>query len=51
MHFLMDGGFRVRGTVRDPNNDKKVAPLKKSFGEYFEKLELVAADLNDKESW
>lgn len=51
MHFLKDGGFRVRGTVRDPSNQKKVAPLKKSFGEYFESLELVAADLNDEASW
>jgi len=49
--FLKDGGFRVRGTVRDPTNEKKVAPLRKTFGEYFDKLELVKADLNDGEAW
>jgi nucleoside-diphosphate-sugar epimerase len=49
--FLKDGGFRVRGTVRDPTNEKKIAPLKKTFGEYFDKLELVKADLNEGEAW
>lgn len=41
----------MRGIVRDLINEKKVAPLKKSFGEYFDKLELVKADLNDGEAW
>ena len=26
--FLQDGGFRVRGTVRDKNNEAKLAPLR-----------------------
>ena len=48
--FLKDGGFKVRGTVRDLNNQKKLAPLQKAFGEYFNKLELVQAELSDAES-
>ncbi len=33
--FLKDGGYQVRGTVRDKNNEKKIAPVKKAFGEHF----------------
>jgi nucleoside-diphosphate-sugar epimerase len=47
---LKDGGFQVRGTVRDKNNEKKVAPLKEAFGDLFEQLELVEADLLNPES-
>eukprot|EP00347_Sterkiella_histriomuscorum_P002260 403368849 len=48
--FLEDGSFRVRGTVRDKTNEKKVAPLRKAFGALFEKLELVEADLTNAQS-
>lgn len=48
--FLEDGGFRVRGTVRSTSNPAKIEPLKKAFGEHFEKLELVEADLLNEES-
>jgi uncharacterized protein YbjT (DUF2867 family) len=41
-YFLKDGGFEVRGTVRDPTNADKLAPLKKAFGdEDFNKVELA----------
>lgn len=41
----------MRGTVRDPSNQAKLAPLKKAFGdELFAKIEIVAADLLDPES-
>ena len=32
---LQDGGYRVRGTVRDPNNESKVAPIRQAFGDLF----------------
>lgn len=48
--FLRDGGFQVRGTVRDTKNEKKIAPLKKAFGDMFNELELVEADLLNAES-
>jgi dihydroflavonol-4-reductase len=44
-YFLKDGSFDVRGTVRDKKNENKLAPLRKAFGENFNKLELVEADL------
>ena len=51
LYFLKDGGYQVRGTVRDPSNAEKLAPLKKAFGEeLFSKIELVKADLLDAES-
>jgi nucleoside-diphosphate-sugar epimerase len=51
LSYLKDGGFRVRGTVRDPTNEAKVGPLKKALGdELFSKIELVAADLLDADS-
>jgi nucleoside-diphosphate-sugar epimerase len=34
-YFLKDGGFTVRGTVRDKDNETKIEPLKKAFGEDF----------------
>ena len=45
--FLKDGRYRVRGTVRNTKNATKIDPIKKSFGELFNKLELVEADLLD----
>ena len=48
--FLERGGYKVRGTVRDPNNERKVAPLKDAFGEQFDEVELVKADLLDHDS-
>ena len=50
LHFLKDGSYRVRGTVRSTKNEKKIEPLKKAFKEYFKKLELVEADLLDENS-
>lgn len=34
--FLEDGSFRVRGTVRDKNNQAKLAPLREAFGAKFD---------------
>jgi len=39
------GKFRVRGTVRSKDNAEKIDPLKKAFGEKFEEIDLVEADL------
>ena len=50
MYFLKNGSFKVRGTVRSLNNPKKIEPLKRAFGEYFDQLELVEADLLDEKS-
>ena len=50
MQFLQDGGYRVRGTVRDPNNEAKIAPLREAFGEHFAGIELAQADLTDADS-
>lgn len=44
--FLADGSYRIRGTVRDKNNAKKMEPLKKAFGEVgFNSIEFVECDL------
>ena len=45
LHFLRDGRFEVRGTVRSLKNKSKIEPLKKAFGDCFEDLHLVEADL------
>ena len=50
LSFLKCGEFTVRGTVRDCKNEAKIAPLRKAFGEYFDKVEFVEADLLDAES-
>jgi nucleoside-diphosphate-sugar epimerase len=36
LEFLKDGGFTVRGTVRDLNNEKKITPLRQAFSELFD---------------
>lgn len=41
----------MRGTVRDTKNEAKLAPLRKGFGENFNNLELVDADLLKPESF
>jgi len=48
--FLKDGGYRVRGTVRDKTNEAKMAPIREAFGDHFDQLELVEADLMDEQS-
>lgn len=48
--FLQDGRFKVRGTIRDPNNEARVAPLKNAFKDKFDEIELFAADLMKPES-
>mmetsp|Transcript_6783 Transcript_6783/g.5931 ORF Transcript_6783/g.5931 Transcript_6783/m.5931 type:complete len:349 (-) Transcript_6783:48-1094(-) len=48
--YLDDGTYQIRGTVRDPTNEKKIKPLKESLGESFDQVELVSADLTDPES-
>lgn len=47
---LESGEYSVRGTVRDKDNEAKLNPLKKAFGDRFDELELVNADLSDKDS-
>ena len=48
--YLKDGSYNVRGTVRDTKNDKKIEPLRKAFGNLFDKMTLVEADLENPES-
>ena len=45
--LLAEKKYRVRGTVRDANNEKSTKPLKDAFPE----LELVSADLNKDDGW
>lgn len=40
----------MRGTVRNKTRADKIDPLKVAFGELFNELELVEADLNDEAS-
>jgi len=47
---LESGKYIVRGTVRNKADAKKVGLLKEALGEHFDDLELVSADLLDKES-
>ena len=47
LNLLRDGSYRVRGTVRSKTNVAKIDPLRKAYGELFEQLELVEADLLD----
>ena len=48
--FLQDGSYHVRGTVRDKSKPEKMDPIKKSFGDLYDQLEIVEADLMNEES-
>ena len=48
--LLQDGTYRVRGTVRDKNNEAKIAPLREAFGDKWDEIELVEADLLNADS-
>ena len=50
LQYLKDGGFRVRGTVRDKSNEAKLAPLREAFGPLYDQLELVEANLDNEQS-
>lgn len=43
--FLDSDKFRIRGTVRSKDNAEKIDPLKTAYGDKFDTLELVEADL------
>ena len=47
---MKNGTFKIRGTVRSTTNEAKIAPLKQAFGEYFDQLELVEADMLKEET-
>ena len=49
--LLESGEYIVRGTVRSLQNDQKVKPLKSLCPNAKHELELVEADLLNKESW
>ena len=49
--YLKDGRFRVKGTVRDLNDKKKINVVKKHFGdELFNRMELVQTTLTDEDA-
>ena len=48
---LLESGYRVRGTVRNPNDAEKVGPLRALAKDKPANLELVKADLLDAKCW
>ena len=50
LYFLKDGGFNVRGTVRNLNDETKLSPIKKACGDLYSQLTLIQADLLDERS-
>ena len=50
LKFLQDGDYRVRGTVRNKTNDEKLDPLKEAFGDLYDQLEIVEADIMNDET-
>ena len=49
-YAVESGKYRVRGTVRNPNDPNKKKFLVDSFGELLSEIEVVGADLLDPES-
>jgi len=46
----LEAGYRVKGTMRNPKDEGKVAALRAAYGEMFERITLVSMDLNDRDS-
>jgi len=51
IQLLLERGYHVRGTVRNLNNEKKIAPLKQLHVNADKNLQLVEADLLNADSW
>ena len=49
-YLLEQNTYKIRGTIRDPNNKSKVEILREVFGKKLDEIELVKGDLNDRES-
>lgn len=51
IHYLIESGkYRVRGTVRDPNNQDKMQVLKDGFKDYYDQIDFIKADLTNEDS-
>ena len=50
LQLLNEGEFKVRGTVRSLTAANKIDPIRRAFGDKFDEVELVEADLLDAES-
>ena len=50
LKLLEDGSFKVRGTVRDLTAANKIDPLRRAYGDKFDEVELVEADLKNYDS-
>ena len=48
---LLQDGHKVRGSVRSLKNQEKVEPLRQLSSDARHPLDLIEADLLDKESW
>lgn len=44
---LLDAGYRVWGTMWNHKDEKKVANIRKAYGDLFDWIELMSMDLND----
>ena len=42
--------YKVRGSMRDHTDEKRLKSLKEAFGDDFDRLELVSVDLNDSDA-
>ena len=51
MQQLQEAGYKVRGSVRNLEDEKKVKHLKTLCPEAAFEVELVQAELQDAESW
>lgn len=49
--LLQDEGYKVRGTVRNLQDEAKVKPLKELCPDAAHPIELVEADLLKEETW
>eukprot|EP00340_Litonotus_pictus_P007042 CAMPEP_0170519956 /NCGR_PEP_ID=MMETSP0209-20121228/5175_1 /TAXON_ID=665100 ORGANISM="Litonotus pictus, Strain P1" /NCGR_SAMPLE_ID=MMETSP0209 /ASSEMBLY_ACC=CAM_ASM_000301 /LENGTH=289 /DNA_ID=CAMNT_0010805959 /DNA_START=20 /DNA_END=886 /DNA_ORIENTATION=+ len=49
-YLIEEGKYSVRGTVRNVNDQERLAPFKKAFGDQIDQVELVSAELNDEKA-
>jgi uncharacterized protein YbjT (DUF2867 family) len=50
LHFLKNGSFKVRGTVRSTKKPERLEALKAALGDLYDQLELVEANTKDQEA-
>ena len=50
LQLSQDGGYRIRGTIREGTTDEHMAPIKAAIGKAYDDIEIVKAEMTEEAS-